>query len=257
MHDVVATGDSSQRTADKELYRVVSDIMYANGDDREPKHECVDLLVRQLHNWQKRHIQLVSAERQGGVTLCRKRLREHFPADYEEHVLLQKLKRQARKAQEEDEELAAADPADDEEGEEQPAEEEDRVRSAMASRHGERRAFQDERTREMDAEEYESFAERRQAASLQSVGVARKVADSHGLLTNAVTRANGRMVPAYSFFLRLATSHLGGIVEAANRAAHGDGRLHPPRQPLALPHYLQAVREEYAKWPCGGSRQAE
>ena len=256
--DAASGGGGGQRAADDAdgLWGVVRDIMYAYGDAPRPRDECVQLLVVQLQKWQERHIQLVTiqreatAERPGGATLCRKRLRHHFPADYEEHELLQKLRRKARTAEEDDEEqgVAAGEAADEDDGgEEQPAEEEDRVAGAMASRHRERRAFQDERTRDMGAEEYDQFAQRRQTASLNSLSFARKVAATHGLLSSAVTRHNGSMVAAYSFFLRLATTQLGAIVEAANRAAH-DGRLHPPLQPLHQVHYLQAVREEYTRW---------
>lgn len=250
-------GGGSRRAVDDVdgLSGVVSDIMYVYGDAPRPRDECVQLLVRQLQQWQTRHIRLVTTEREGtaekpgGVTLCRKRLRQHFPTDYDEHVLLQRLRQQARTAEEED--VAAPGTAeDDEDGEEQAAEEEEReegAMGAMASRHAERHAFRDERTRDMEVEEYQQFAQRRQSASLSTLGFARKVAAKHGLLPSAVTRANGSMLPAFNFFLRLATTHVGAIVEAANRAAH-EGWLRPPTSPLHQAHYLQAVREEWTKW---------
>jgi hypothetical protein len=63
----------------------------------------------------------------------------------------------------------------------------------------------------------------------------------HGL--PGLIRENGSIQPAASFAGRLATRHLGKLVEAANRAASGTASLTPPRQPLSLAHYRQALQQ--------------
>lgn len=105
----------------------------------------------------------------------------------------------------------------------------------------ERRRFLDARTREMGHGEYEAFARRRQAASLATGAFVRHVQAQHGL--PGLIRENGSMQPAATFAGRLATHHLGRLVEAANRAASGTATLTPPLQPLSLAHYKQALQQ--------------
>ena len=67
------------------------------------------------------------------------------------------------------------------------------------------------------------------------------------------------MQPAASFAGRLATRHLGKLVEAANRAASGTATLSPPLKPLSLAHYklalVQSEAADAAHTPNGGDVQ--
>ena len=103
------------------------------------------------------------------------------------------------------------------------------------------RRFLDARTRDMGPAEYEAFARRRQAASLATTAFVRHVQAQHGL--PGLIRDNGSLQPAATFAGRLATRHLGKLVEAANRAASGTATLTPPLQPLSLAHYKQALQQ--------------